>query len=250
MSVLLSPLLIAAFFLIAVLYSMVGHAGASGYLAVMAIGGLAPAVMKPTALLLNVLVAAIATYQFGRTGCFSWRMFWPFAITSIPLAFLGGALVLPAPLYKQIVGSILLYAAIRLFLRANDQMDDAAEAVPLAPALGIGAVIGFVSGLVGVGGGIFLSPILLFFKWTRPRTASGIAAAFILVNSVAGLLGQFQSAQTIPMKALEWAVPAAIAAAVGGWIGSGIGSQKLLAPAIRRCLGFVMLIAAAKMFIV
>src|SRR2546427_8392194 len=153
--------LAALIFIVALLYSTVGHAGASGYLAAMALFSISPLVMKPTALVLNILVALIGTFRFYRGGFFSWQTFWPFVITSIPASFIGGALTLPVPIYKSIVGLVLLYSAVRLFFSARRGDDQDVSRVPLIAALAIGAVIGLISGLTGVGGGIFLSPILL-----------------------------------------------------------------------------------------
>src|ERR1051326_3507615 len=148
----------ALFFIVALLYSTVGHAGASGYLAAMALFSISPLVMKPTALVLNILVAIIGTVRFSRAGFFSWPTFWPFVITSIPASFIGGALTLPVPIYKSIVGLVLLYSAVRLFFSAGRADKQDVSRVPLFAALLIGAVIGLISGLTGDGGGIFLRP--------------------------------------------------------------------------------------------
>ncbi len=148
----------ALIFVVALMYSTVGHAGASGYLAAMALFGIAPIVMKPTALVLNIMVAIIGTIRFHRAGFFSWRLFWPFAITSIPASFIGGGLSLPVPIYKSIVGLVLLYSAVRLFFSARLADQKQTRPAPIANALIIGAAIGLISGLTGVGGGIFLSP--------------------------------------------------------------------------------------------
>lgn len=239
--------------LAATLYSSVGHGGASGYLAAMALFGLAPATMKPTALCLNILVASIATFRFYRANCFSWPLFWPFAVASIPLAFLGGAITLPTNVYKQIVGVTLLYAAIRLFLFTRAKADDAATAaatttrtVPLLLAILLGAFIGFLSGLTGVGGGIFLSPLLLLMGWADTRRTAGVSAAFILVNSIAGLLGNFSNVQALP-SALPYF---ALAAVVGGLAGSEFGSRRLANVTIRRLLALVLVVAGVKMIFV
>src|SRR5438552_3434470 len=154
-------LLAACILIAALLYSSVGHGGASGYLAAMALFGVAPAVMRPTALVLNLLVAAIATVQFARSGHFSWRLFWPFALGSIPLAFVGGTITLPTHVYRQLLGIVLLFAAYRLFLSSKATADAPLRRMPVALAVAIGCVIGLLSGLTGVGGGIFLSPLLL-----------------------------------------------------------------------------------------
>lgn len=246
--VLLSLLILVA----AALYSSVGHGGASGYLAAMALFGLAPATMKPTALCLNILVASIATVRFARAGCFEWRLFWPFAAASIPLAFVGGALTLPTTVYKQIVGLTLLYAAFRLFRFTRAKREDAAEATtnartpPLVPAVLLGGLIGLLSGLTGVGGGIFLSPLLLLMKWADTRRTAGVSAAFILVNSVAGLSGNLTN-----LRALPPALPLlALAAVVGGLIGSEFGSRRLASVTIRRLLALVLVVAGVKMIFV
>ncbi|HEX8458738.1 MAG TPA: sulfite exporter TauE/SafE family protein [Pyrinomonadaceae bacterium] len=245
--ILLSLLILTA----AALYSSVGHGGASGYLAAMALFGLAPAQMKPTALCLNILVASIATFRFQRAGCFRWRLFWPFAVASIPLAFIGGALTLPTTIYKQIVGLTLLYAAFRLFrfTRTTDADGGRAQAThepPLVPAMLLGGLIGLLSGLTGVGGGIFLSPLLLLSNWADARRTAGVSAAFILVNSIAGLLGNLTN-----LRALSAALPyLALAAVGGGLVGSEFGSRRLASIHIRRLLAVVLLVAAVKMIFV
>lgn len=245
MPVTVTTLLTILVFGVAALYATVGHAGASGYLAAMALFGFAPAVMKPTALVLNIVVASIATYQFIRAGCFRWPTFWPFAVSSIPCAFLGGAMTLPSPLYKQIVGAILLYSAVRLIMRAGvATFEEDLRTVPRTAGITIGAVIGFLSGLTGVGGGIFLSPILLFARWSTPLQASAVAAVFILANSIAGLSGHLSSLAAVPVEAAIWAP----AGAAGGWLGAHVGSRKLPGVSIKRFLAAVLMIAAAKMF--
>src|SRR5438874_2565856 len=156
--------LAALIFIVALLYSTVGHAGASGYLAAMALFSISPLVMKPTALVLNILVALIGTFRFYRSGFFSWQAFWPFGITSIPASFIGGALTLPVPIYKSIVGVVLLYSAVRLFFSATRTDDSKVKPTPIVLALIIGALIGLLSGLTGVGGVIFLRPVLLLMQ--------------------------------------------------------------------------------------
>ncbi len=173
------------------LYASVGHGGASGYLAVMALFSFAPATMRPTALILNIFVSLIAAFKFTRKGFFSSRKFYPFAVTSIPFAYLGGSLSLPTPLFKTVVGIALLMAAVLLARREKtidsfDEKNDT-ETIPLPAALSCGAGLGLLSGLTGVGGGIFLSPLLLFLKWADVRQTAALSAMFILVNSIAGL---------------------------------------------------------------
>ncbi|MDT7603479.1 MAG: uncharacterized protein QOF61_1476 [Acidobacteriota bacterium] len=237
---LLSLLILCA----AALYSSVGHGGASAYLAAMALFGLAPAVMKPTALCLNLLVASLTTFRFWRAGYFSWRIFLPFAAASIPFAFLGGALTLPAGVYKPVVGVVLLFAAVRLFMHARALAQESEPRLPpLWVAATLGAGIGFLSGLTGVGGGIFLSPVLLLMNWADVRRTAAVSAAFILVNSAAGLLGNLTSVRVLPA-----AIPYfALAALIGGLIGSELGSRRLPTLAIRRLLALVLVVAGVKL---
>jgi uncharacterized membrane protein YfcA len=235
-------------FLAAMLYSTVGHAGASGYLAVMALMGIAPAIMKPTALSLNILVAIIACTQFCRSGRFSWRLFWPLALTSIPCAYIAGGLAIPNHLYKPILGVILIYAAGYSLIRVKqkESIVDIAHP-PIYQLLIIGGLLGFLSGLTGVGGGIFLSPLLLMLGWAPVNIISGISAAFILVNSTAGILGLLlHSSLQLPDGIVYWA----IAAALGGSIGAKLGSKHLANSSIARLLAVVLLIAGIKMLLI
>jgi uncharacterized protein len=239
--------LAALIFLAAVLYSSVGHAGASGYLAAMAIVGLASETMRPTALALNILVATIATIRYARAGQFDWRTFWPFALTSVPAAFLGGMLHLPTTLYRPIVGVILLLAALELVRSARRsaarEVDASRPEVPIVPALSIGAGIGLLSGLTGTGGGIFLSPVLLFFGWAQTRKTSGVSAAFILLNSIAALAGT-----TFAVSALPPAIPLwLIAATIGALLGTQLGTRLLPVPALRYALSLVLVVAGSKL---
>jgi uncharacterized membrane protein YfcA len=235
-------ILAIAFALVALLYSSVGHAGASGYLAVMALAEIAPAQMKPVALIMNTAVAAIGTFNFWRGGWFRWRLFWPFVITSIPLALVGGALTLPDIYYKPLVGLVLLYSGARLlFPPRGRETHLQPPAIPVA--VGAGAGLGFLSGLTGVGGGIFLSPLVVLLGWGNVREASGVAAPFILVNSIAGLIGRATVDASIPTPTWPWL----IAVVVGGLIGSWLGSRRLPMPSIRRLLAVVLVLAGAKM---
>lgn len=237
--------IIAAIFVVAVLYSSVGHGGASGYLAVMAFSGVAPEVTRPTALVLNLFVASIATWQFWRSGYFSWRLFWPFAVTSIPFAFIGGTLILPTNIYRPILGAVLLFAAFRLAWSFKSDMPGVRQ-TNLILALLIGAAIGLLSGLVGVGGGIFLTPVLLLFNWSETKTAAGISALFILVNSVAGLAGNYVQVSVLPINSIAW-IGAAVA---GGVLGSLLGAKKFDSLMLRRILAAVLLMAAVKLIFV
>ncbi len=233
----------ALIFLAAVLYASVGHGGASAYLAVMALFGIAPQVMRPTALALNILVSLIALIKFYRAGYFSWRLFLPFALTSLPLAFVGGSIVLPTAIYKPVVGAVLIYAAIRLFFSANVGQQSEVRSVNLPLAMGSGGLIGLLSGLTGVGGGIFLSQLLVLMRWGDMRHVAGVAAAFVWVNSIAGLAGHLSIVSELPSFLPLWA----LAAAGGGWLGAEYGSKRLGNPALRRLLAVVLVIAGLKM---
>ena len=231
-------------FLASALYASVGHAGASGDIAAMGLVGVPAASMKPIALVLNLFVASIATFRFYRAGYFSWSVLWPFAITSIPFAYLGGRITLPGNLYRPLVGAVLLYAAYRLVvLSMGREEPEQTKGVPLLPALMWGAVIGLVSGLTGVGGGIFLSPLLLLMGWAETRESAGVSAAFILANSIAGLAGNISVVHKIP-HLIVWLIPAAI---LGGILGSELGSRRLNPIALRRLLALALVVASIKM---
>lgn len=235
------PVLGAAVLLVAFLYSSVGHAGASGYIAVMTLAGLAPEVVKPTALTLNILVASIASWQYGRAGHFSWPLFWPFAVLAVPMAFVGGYLNLPAAVFKLLVGLVLLYSAARFLTRPQEDPD--AQAPPARLAVPVGAALGLLAGLTGTGGGIFLTPLLLSMRWARVKEAAAASALFILVNSAAGLAGTLSSTKTLPPVALVLAA----AAVVGGTAGSRLGSRTLAPTTVKRLLAVVLLIAGGKL---
>jgi uncharacterized membrane protein YfcA len=233
-------MLVAAF-----VYASVGHGGASAYLAVMALAGVAPQEMRPVALVLNVVVSAVATFKFCRAGHFRWRLLWPFAVTSIPAAYAGGAITLPGHAYRMIVGVVLVYAAWQLWrsARAGDEMREPREP-PLALAMIIGAGLGILSGLTGVGGGIFLSPLLLILGWAGTKQTSAVAAPFILVNSIAGLAGAF-IAKSTSLPAHTWVLACVVL--LGGWFGAEYGSRRFANPLIRRVLAVVLAVAGAKM---
>lgn len=234
-------LLAAGVLVVAFLYSSVGHAGASGYIAVMTLAGLAPEAVKPTALTLNILVASIASWQYGRAGHFSWPLFWPFAVLAVPMAFLGGYLNLPAPLFKLLVGLVLLYSAVR-FLARPDEADEA-HAPPARLAVPVGAGLGLLAGLTGTGGGIFLTPLLLAMRWAKVKEAAAVSALFILVNSAAGLAGTLGATKALPPAALVLGA----AAVVGGAAGSRLGSRSFAPTTVKRLLAVVLLIAGGKL---
>lgn len=241
-------LLGALFFAASVLYSSVGHGGASGYLAAMGLFGVAPAVMRPTALVLNIAVASISLYQFSRASGFRWRLFWPFAVTAIPMAFVGGRVQLPILWFGILVGCVLLFSAIRLFIETlarAKQSRAIGGPPPVVLALVVGAGIGLLSGLTGVGGGIFLSPLLVLAGWATVRDSAAPTAAFILVNSISALLGLLSRQPALP-EALPYWVGAVI---VGGLIGATYGARHLGNNAMRQALAAVLVIAGAKMFL-
>ena len=226
-------------------YAAVGHGGASAYLAAMALAGVAPQEMRPVALVLNVIVSSLATYKFWRAGHFRWRLFWPFAAVSIPFAYAGGAITLPGQAYKILVGVVLLYAAWQLWLsgRAAGEMRELREP-PVAWAMLIGALMGLLAGLTGVGGGIFLSPLLLMLGWAGTKQTSAVAAPFILVNSLAGLTA-ILVAKSAALPGYTWVLAPAVL--VGGWLGAEYGSRRFANPIVRRILAVVLAIAGAKM---
>lgn len=239
-------LLLAALFLVAaVLYGSVGHAGASAYLAAMALVGVAPQVMKPTALVLNILVASIVTLRFARAGYVRPLALLPFLAGSVPAAFVGGALTLPTTLYKPLVGAVLLVAAARFGWTSARAGADFPPKAPIPAAVGSGAGIGLLAGLTGTGGGIFLTPLLLAAGWAGTRFAAGTSAAFILANSISGLAGNLGSIGTLPSALPLWLG----AVAVGGVIGSELGSRRMPAPWVRRALAAVLLVAGLKLIL-
>lgn len=241
-------LLGALFFAAAILYASVGHGGASGYLAAMGLVGVAPAIMRPTALVMNIAVASISLFKFARANGFNWRLFLPFAITAVPLAFVGGRIQLPVIWFGILVGCVLLFSAMRLFLetlRSKAVPRVIKGPPPIVLALVLGAVIGLLSGLVGVGGGIFLSPLLVLAGWATVRDSAAPTAAFVLVNSISGLLGLLSRQPELP-AALPYWVAAVI---VGGFIGASLGSRRLGNDALRQALAAVLLIAGAKMIL-
>jgi uncharacterized membrane protein YfcA len=229
-------------------YAAVGHGGASAYLAALALAGIAPVEMRPVALALNILVSSLASWKFYRAGHFRWRLFWPFAAAAIPLAYAGGAITLPGQAYKVLVGIVLVYAAWQLWrsARAGDEMREVREP-PLAAAMAIGGAMGLLAGLTGVGGGIFLSPLLLMLGWAGTKQTSAVAAPFILVNSVAGLAAIFVT-KGVALPSYVWFLAPAVLA--GGWLGAEYGSRRFANPVVRRVLAVVLAAAGVKMVLV
>lgn len=225
----------------ALLYSSVGHGGASAYLAAMALYGLAPETMKPTALVLNLVVASVGSITHFRAGNVKWRILGPLIGASIPAAFIGGATKIGADAYLPLLGGTLLVAAARLAWPFKDA--EPTRTPPVWALVAAGASIGFLSGLVGVGGGIFLSPLLLLFRWSDAKTTAGASVVFILANSAAGLAGHLASLEKVPGELVLWA-PCAL---VGGLAGAWLGAHKVPPVAFRRILALVLLVAAVKM---
>ena len=242
-------ILLPLFFVLAGLYTSVGHAGASGYLAAMALLAVAPETMRPTALALNILVASFTFYRFARAGYFSWRALWPFLAGSVPLAALGGSLRLTTGVYYVLAGVALALSAIVLAWRAYgrapaETLADRAQ-VPLAPAIGCGAAIGLLSGLTGTGGGIFLSPVVLLAGWAGPRHTGGITAPFILANSAIALAAGTATWASLPAE-LPWLALAVLAGAVAG---TWLGLQRLTTRWLLVAMAVVLAIAAGKLIL-
>src|SRR5437667_8638331 len=234
-------LLILAVGLIAFRYSSVGHAGASAYIATMTLFGLAPTIIRPTALVLNILVASIGAFQFWRAGYFSWKLFWPFALLSIPAAYVGGYLQPSAAVLRILIGIVLVFSAGRLLFRRTDPRQTFTPSRPMA--ISVGAGLGFLAGLTGTGGGIFLTPLLLFCRWAHIRQAAAVSALFIWVNSIAGLIGYFTAVHSVPTLGIVLGA----AAIVGGFVGSRLGSRHFPTRTISILLAIVLTIAGAKL---
>ncbi len=231
------------FAIAAALYSSVGHGGASGYIAAMALFSVAPETMKPTALALNLLVAGFGTWRYARRGLSNWKLLLAFAATATPAAFIGGGVHLPAIYYKPLVGILLWLAAARLLWRPEALADRTVQPPRLAITLPAGAVLGVLAGLTGTGGGIFLSPLIILMAWEEPRRTSGVVAAFIFLNSAAGLAGNIASVGHLPRE-----LPFFLAAvAAGALIGTWLGVERLPRAWLLRSLGLVLTIAGAKL---
>lgn len=231
-------------FLVALAYSSVGHGGASGYLAALTLFSLAASKMVPSALVLNLLVAGMAFVSFARAGHFSRRLLLPFVATSIPAAFLGGLIPVSVRTYSFLLAGALLFAAFRLIYSMGGAESEPSYKPPsVAVSLPVGAVLGFVSGMVGVGGGIFLSPLLLLLRWADAKRTAAVSAAFIFLNSAAGLYGHLSRTQ------MDWPgmLPLVAAAFSGGLVGSYLGAWRLPSVWLRRILGIVLLVAAFKL---
>ncbi len=240
-----APLILFYFLLlmVAFLYSAVGHGGASGYLALMALFSFAAETMRPTALLLNLFVSFIAFFQYQRSGYFKWNMFWPFAVTSIPAAFLGGLITVDAGIYKKVLAILLLFSVVKLLGMRFKTKESLKEQNTLLSLL-IGAIIGLFSGMIGIGGGIILSPLVLILHWANMKQTAALSALFIFVNSVSGLAG-------LLVKGFEYKNEMGIMvviAFIGGLAGSYYGARKFENTLLNKILAVVLIMASCKLF--
>jgi len=231
--------------LVAFLYASVGHGGASGYLALMALFAFPPEMMKPTALLLNIFVAGISFWAFYKGGFFKWQLFWPFAVASIPAAFLGGFLQIDATLYKQILAVVLVVAVLRMIGFVGKEKTEIVD-VNLPQALFFGAGIGFFSGMIGIGGGIILSPVILLMGWGKMKETAAVSALFIFVNSLSGMGGYLSHDSEINPQAFLLV----LIAVMGGVLGAHYGARKFNNVQLRYMLAFVLIMASVKLFLV
>ena len=229
-------------FLVAFLYASVGHGGASGYLALMALFGTAPEVMKPTALLLNLFVSLTSFIQFYRGKHFNWKLFLPFAVASVPMAYVGGLITIDATVYKKILGLLLIIPIVRFLFFSNIKVEEIRKSNILL-SLVLGAAIGFLSGLIGIGGGIILSPILLLLKWADMKQTAAISALFIFVNSLSGLAGQLSKGISFNPDMYTYVAIAFI----GGLCGAYLGSIKFNQNILKYMLAVVLILAAYKL---
>ena len=244
-SIALNYLFLALLFIVAFLYSSVGHGGASGYLALMALFGLAPSLMKSSALILNIFVSFISFFQFYRGGYFKWKLFLPFASISVPMAFLGAFITVDALVYKKILGILLIFPILRLLGLIGKESDMQKE-VNIGIALLIGASIGLLSGMIGIGGGIILSPVILMFHWANMKQTAAVSALFIFVNSIAGLIGLLSKGVIIDSAVYGWLAIALL----GGLLGAYYGRNKFSNIILLRLLAIVLVIASIKLLLV
>ena len=231
-------------FLVALIYSSVGHGGASGYLAILSFFAIPHEVMAASALCLNVLVAGLSFFIYWNARHFSWKLTWPFVLASVPFAFLGGLIKISPSLYALLLGGALLFAGFRLLFNIDNNGSSIDACPSLRISATIGGLIGLLSGVVGVGGGIFLSPVLILFRWADPKKTAATSAFFILVNSIAGLIGRYFRGNIHLTP--EWSFMV-LAVFLGGILGSRLGAHHFSSPWLRRILAFVLFLAVFKL---
>ena len=239
-------ILCAAVFVVAFFYSSVGHGGATGYLAALALLGIAPASAKVAVLITNVLVASVAWWRFYRAGHSDWKILLSFAVASVPCAYFGSKIHVSPQVYKLVLGAVLAVGGLVLLFRSRWQTDEVALRKCFLPvALMVGAVLGFLAGLTGIGGGVFLSPVLYLFRWVKPKTTGGIAAGFIVVNSIAGLAGAGWEKIAHAGPLLWLTVPAVI----GALLGTHLGARRWSSVTFSRVLAAVLIFAGGKLLL-
>jgi uncharacterized membrane protein YfcA len=239
-------ILLAAVFTVAFFYSSVGHGGATGYLAALALIGVAPASARVAVLIANVFVASVAWWRFWKAGHSDWKILLLFAIASVPCAWLGSKIKISPHTYKLVLGGVLTAAGLILFFRARWQTDDVPVRKFFWPlGLIVGAVLGFLAGLTGIGGGVFLSPVLYLFRWVKPKTTGGIAAGFIVLNSIAGLAGAGWAKITHAGPLLWLTLPAVI----GALLGTHFGARRWSSVTFSRVLAGVLVFAGGKLLL-
>lgn len=244
-SIYLNYVFLALLFIVAFLYASVGHGGASGYLALMALFGLTPALMKSSALILNIFVSFVSFYQYYRGGYFKWKLFLPFAVASIPMSFLGAFITIDALIYKKILAIVLIFPILRLFGLIGKESEFQKE-INIGFALLIGAFIGLLSGMIGIGGGIILSPLILILHWANMKQTAAVSALFIFVNSIAGLIGLLSKGAVIDPVVYGWL----LIAFIGGLLGAYYGRNKFSNVVLKRALAIVLVIASVKLLLV
>lgn len=238
--------LLLLFLVVSFLYSSIGHGGASGYIAMLSILGMSSSIIRPSALVLNVFVASISFYQYYRAGYFRWKLFYPFALLSVPMAFLGSFVELDATWYKRIVGICLILAVIHIVGIFKPKDETATKQLPFITPILIGGGLGFLSGMIGIGGGIILSPIILIFGWGNLKESAAVSALFIVVNSVAGIFGLWNQDIIWPPQILAWIVVVIIGGFLGAWWGSKKAEHKML----KNVLATVLFFAALKLIFI
>lgn len=233
-------------FAVAFFYASVGHGGGSGYLALMSVFNFPLAQIKPSVLILNIFVSSISFYHFFKQSYFRWRLFWPFVVLSIPLAFLGSFIALDPKLYKQILGFCLIVAVLRIFGVFGKNNNEPSKPLPILPAVLIGGTIGFLSGIIGIGGGIFLSPIILIFNWGSVKETAAVSSLFIVINSISGLMGFLKQGFQLDLQLYVWI----LIAFFGGYLGAFWGSKRAFSSKLKNILAVVLAFAGLKLIFI